>query len=222
VPKPKKPSRHLALLISILFLFVAAPLIVPLQRGALFLSILSVGVLLAGSYALIDQKRLFVIAIALSFLSIVSTGLLQAYNQRTTAIISHSCIVVLVGFFCITILGYVLRTGRITTDKILAAICVYFLIGYAWTFFYALLNEMAPGAFSGLTTSPETSYVSQIMELRYFSFVTLTTVGYGDILPHSPMARTMAGLEVVTGQLYLAVLVARLVGLHIVHGDSKE
>jgi voltage-gated potassium channel len=222
VPKPKKPSRHLALLISILFLFLAAPLIVPLQRGALFLSMVSVAVLLAGSYALIDRKRLFVIAIALSFLAIVTTGLLQAYNQRATAIISHSCIVILVGFFCVTILGYVLRTGQITTDKILAAICVYFLIGYAWTFLYALLNETATGAFSGLTEGPETSYVSQIMQLRYFSFITLTTVGYGDILPRSPMARTLATLEVITGQLYLAVLLARLVGLHIVHGSSNE
>jgi voltage-gated potassium channel Kch len=62
-------------------------------------------------------------------------------------------------------------------------------------------------------------YIIRVLELRYFSFMTLTTVGYGDIVPHSTAARTLAGLEAVTGQIYLTVLVARLVGLHIVHAQ---
>jgi voltage-gated potassium channel Kch len=60
------------------------------------------------------------------------------------------------------------------------------------------------------------------MQLRYFSFITLTTTGYGDIVPRSPLARTFAMLEAVMGQFYLAVLVARLVGLHIVHAPRAE
>jgi hypothetical protein len=58
--------------------------------------------------------------------------------------------------------------------------------------------------------------------MRYFSFITLTTVGYGDIVPHSPAARTLAALEAITGQIYLTVLVARLVGLHIVHAHTSK
>ena len=60
------------------------------------------------------------------------------------------------------------------------------------------------------------------MQLRYFSFATLTTLGFGDILPRSPAARTLATLEAVTGQIYLTVLIARLVGLHIVHASSRD
>ena len=65
-------------------------------------------------------------------------------------------------------------------------------------------------------------YAGRVMQLRYFSFMTLTTVGYGDVVPRSAGARTMAVLEAVMGQIYLAVLVARLVGLHIVHASGSS
>ena len=137
-------------------------------------------------------------------------------------VVSHTSVIVRVVFFSVTILGHVLRSGRITADKIFAAICVYMLIGYAWAFAYALLDEMQPGSFAVLAETPRPDYAAQVMQLRYFSFTTLTTVGYGDILPRSPATRTMAVLEAVMGQIYLTVLVARLVGLHIVQASSAH
>ena len=107
-------------------------------------------------------------------------------------------------------------------DKIFAAVCVYLLIGFAWTFIDAFLDELQPGSFVALSTTTITNYVARYMEMRYFSFMTLTTVGYGDIVPHPPAARTWAALEAVAGQLYLTVLVPRLVGLHIVHAHTKS
>jgi hypothetical protein len=107
-------------------------------------------------------------------------------------------------------------------DRIFAAVCVYMLIGYAWTFAYALIEDLQPGSFVALTTIPSNNYVERVLQMRYFSFMTLTTVGYGDIVPHSPVARTVAGLEAITGQIYLTVLVARLVGLHIIHASSSH
>jgi voltage-gated potassium channel len=136
--------------------------------------------------------------------------------------VSHSSIVVLLAFFSLTTLGYVLRGGRITSDKIYAAICVYLLIGYAWTFAYAILDELQPGSFAATTEGGPVDYIARVMRLRYFSFATLTTVGYGDIVPRLPAARTLAMLEAITGQFYLAVLVARLVGLHIVHANGAR
>ena len=65
-------------------------------------------------------------------------------------------------------------------------------------------------------------YITRVMRMRYFSFITLTTLGHGDIVPQSPVARTFATLEAVVGQIYLTVLVARLVGLHIVHANSSQ
>jgi hypothetical protein len=117
-----------------------------------------------------------------------------------------------------------LRSGRITADKIYAAICVYLLIGYAWAFADAILEGLNPGSFSiSPNATSVNEHIERTMQLRCFSFMTLTTVGYGDIVARSPMARTFAVLEALMGQLYLAVLIARLVGLHIVHGmDSNS
>jgi hypothetical protein len=186
--KPKEHWRHLALLISILFLFLVTPLAAGVRQGALILNVIAATVLIAGSYALFERKRLF--AVALSAISIIATWVLVASRQHWAALLSHSFIILLIAFFSVTILGYVLRSSRVTADKIFAAICVYMLIGYTWTFTYALIDELQPGSFFALSATAADDYVGRVMQFRYFSFITLTTVGYGDILPHSPAART--------------------------------
>ena len=173
--------------------------------------------MIAGTYALSERKRLFIIAVVLSAISIIAAVLVLVFQQRWAVISQHASVVVLITFFAASILGYVFRSGSVTMDRIFAAVCVYLLIGFAWTFAYALVEEVAPGSFDSLHDTGPTDYVSHILGLRYFSFMTLTTVGYGDIVPRSATARTMAVIEAVMGQIYLAVLVARLVGLHIVY-----
>jgi hypothetical protein len=96
------------------------------------------------------------------------------------------------------------------------------LIGYGWAFIYALLDESFPASLTALTEVGSNDYNPRVLQFRYFSFMTLTTVGYGDALPRSPTARTMAALEAVMGQIYLTVLVACLVGLHIVHSHGSD
>lgn len=142
---------------------------------------------------------MFAIAVALSAITIASTGLVLAFQQPWALLVSSSSIVVLVAFFCVTILSYVLGSGRVTSDKIFAAICVYMLLGYGWTFVYSILLELQPGSFAVTGEFGRNDYVGRMLQLRYFSFTTLTTVGYGDIVPHSPAARTMAILEAVMG-----------------------
>ena len=220
--KPKEQWRHLALLISILFLFLVTPLIALFRHGVLILNAVAAIVLVTAAYALMEQKRLFAAAVVLSAISIIATWLLLLTQQHWAALLSHCCVIVLITFFSVTILGYVLRAGSVTMDKIFAAICVYLLIGFAWTFIYALLDELHPGSFVALSTTSPNDYVARYMEMRYFSSMTLTTVGYGDIVPHTPATRTWAALEAVVGQIYLTVLVARLVGLHIVHAHTKS
>jgi len=216
------PRRHLLLLISILLVFIASPLLVTFRLGVLILNTIAATVMVAGAYALSERKHLFAIAVILSAMSIVATWLLIVFRQQWAVLFAHTCIIVLVSFFAVTILEYVLRSGRVTADRIFAAICVYMLIGYSWSFIYALLEGVFPGSFTGLTEVSRNDFVQRVMQFRYFSFVTLTTVGYGDVLPRSPTARTLAVLEAVMGQIYLAVLVARLVGLHIVHSHVAE
>ena len=217
--KPREEWHHLALLISILLLFALGPVVEVLPRGSIIMNVLGVFVLVAGSYALRARKALFTAAIVISGISLIGTSLVQMTQREWAAAFSFSCFIVLVVYFSITILAYVLHGTRVTTDKIFASVCVYLLIGLAWTFAYALVDALNPHSFAALSAAGHEKYVIRFLELRYFSFMTLTTVGYGDIVPHSTAARTLAAFEAIVGQIYLTVLVARLVGLHIVHGQ---
>ncbi|HEV3148225.1 MAG TPA: ion channel [Chthoniobacterales bacterium] len=218
----ENPRSHLWLLILLLLLFIISPFIVPYYYGPSILNIIAVAVLLSATYA-VSQRRLFlIIGLSLSTFSIIMTFWLAAAPSHWLVIVSHGSLVVLIIFFAVAILGYVLRSGKVTSDKIYGAICVYLLFGYAWAFAYSLIEEVQPGSFTSVTSMPANDIVSRVMQMRYFSFVTLATVGYGDIVPHSPLARTIALLEAMLGQFYLVALIGRLVGLHIVHGSSER
>jgi hypothetical protein len=130
---------------------------------------------------------------------------------------------VFLGVTTALILKEVLRDERVTGDKITGSICGYLLLGSCWSVIYALIEAANPGSFA-LTLQGAEGTLPPLRELAaeltYFSFVTLTTLGYGDITPISPQARTLAWLEAGSGQIYLTVLVARLVGLHIAHSQK--
>lgn len=120
------------------------------------------------------------------------------------------------GFFVwltLAIALHTLRPGRVTVHRLQGAIAVYLLIALVWAFAYELLLQFSPGAIR-LDSLPNDDD-ALIAKLMYFSLSTLTTVGYGDITPIHPLARSMAMLEGLIGQLFPAVLLARLVGLEL-------
>jgi hypothetical protein len=219
---PDNPRRHLLLLIALLTLIVVGPLFSASRHGTLILNVIGAAMLLSALYAIGECKQIFVVAIILSILSIVGTFLLQVYPSHVMVLVSHAMMIALLLLFAVAILGYVVRSGRVTSDKIFAAICAYLLIGYAWAFGYALLDECCPNAFASPTEVARNDYVGRVIQMRYFSYITLATVGYGDIVPRTSGARTMAILESILGQFYLVALVGRLVGLHIVHGSERR
>jgi ABC-type iron transport system FetAB permease component len=120
-----RERQHLLLLISILVLFTLSPFVVTFRHGALFLNVFGAAVLVAASYALSERRKLFRTAVVLSAISIAATCLLLAFPQHWVVLVSHSSIILLVAFFFVSILAFVLRSGRVTSDKIFAAICVY-------------------------------------------------------------------------------------------------
>ncbi|TFG62565.1 MAG: potassium channel protein [Nitrospirales bacterium] len=105
-----------------------------------------------------------------------------------------------------------LLSGEIDVNKIIGAICIYLLLGLNWAMFYLFTNMAIPDSFHGLTS---TTIGAQFSEFMYFSFVTITTLGYGDLIAVKPLARTFAYLEAIIGQFYVAVLVAWLVGMYL-------
>lgn len=215
-------GRHFALLISLLTLFVVAPVVLVLHFGVVLLNLIGMAVLLTGTYAVSERKGLFSLTVILAAVSVFLSWLTIPWPTPPLILIGHIILLILLTLFSVRILGNVLSAGKVTADRIYGAICVYLLIGYAWAFGYAIMEELRPGSFSGLIATDPSDYRTLVMQMRYFSFVSLTTVGYGDIFPKSAIARTFATLEAVAGQLYLAILVARLVGLHIVNATNSE
>jgi len=104
---------------------------------------------------------------------------------------------------------------KVSTDTIIGGICVYILLGFLWALFYYLIYCFDKGAFSLQAQGANPN-------LFYFSFITLTTTGYGDIFPLDKVAMVLASLEAVVGQIYLAVLIARLVGLHVINQMERD
>ena len=108
----------------------------------------------------------------------------------------------------VMVLAQVFSDGRVTLSRILGAVAAYLLLGLVWVGAYHLVELAHPAAFAGLAAGDP-------QHLMYFSFVTLTTTGYGDVTPLHPAARSLAMLEMLVGQLYPAILIARLVSLEV-------
>jgi hypothetical protein len=106
----------------------------------------------------------------------------------------------------------VLFTGSITSNDIVGAICIYMLLGLIWAMLYLFLAEAVPGAFNGL---PQAPWLENFSAAIYFSFVTITTLGYGDISPAMPLARFLVYMEAIVGVFYMAILVASLIGVRM-------
>ncbi|ORJ60641.1 ion channel [Geothermobacter hydrogeniphilus] len=131
-------------------------------------------------------------------------------------IIGCSCGILFLLLLVVSILKFIFQPRRVTLELIHAEVVVYLLIGLCGIFIYGLIKVMHPGSFSHANPS-SSSFV-----FSYFSFVTLTILGYGDISPIAQVAQSSAILEAIIGQLYLTVLVARLVGMQIAQGDAGE
>lgn len=123
------------------------------------------------------------------------------------------------GLLAAMVLVQVFREGAMTLGRICGAIAVYLLLGLMFAFLYTALASVMPGAF----TKPEIAHphTAVASELVYFSFVTLSTVGYGDVEPVHAMARSLAMLEAIVGQLFPAVLLARLVSMELYHRQRR-
>ena len=128
----------------------------------------------------------------------------------------------LVGFLLVlswALANEVFRSERIKLDQVLGGVVLYLNIGLTFAVTYALIENMSPGAF--LLPQPVPGYPMHPSYFSYFSFVTLTTVGYGDIVPVEAIARSLATLEAALGQLYPAIILARLVSIEVSQRDQK-
>lgn len=222
--------KYVVLLSSVVLLMVLYPLLRLRNFGTESLNVLLSLVLAAAIFALSQRRRPFLLALVLGIPALSLTwgpdvaGLASDAVYGWLVLVRFYAHLILLGYAAVLILYDVLHGGPVTADKLCGAMCVYLLIGVVWAVLYSLIEYGSPGSFAvsqaalALDVRNGSGYEA-FATLEYFSFVTLTTLGYGDITPVSPTARTLASFEAVVGQLYLAVMIARLVGLHIVHAD---
>ena len=177
-------------------------------------------VVLIGTILVISDirwQRWLALALAVPiFPGIWSRHVLSESLSETVELPAFSLAVVLFGIVAVMLMRH-LVSSEVTADHVAGAVCAYLFIGLGIGVIYAVIETVRPHSFqvTGNLADALADPVLRRQTLAYFSFVTLTTAGYGDIVPATPLTRTLAMLEAVLGQFYLAVLVAGLVGIRV-------
>lgn len=175
-------------------------------------------VIISGVIATIRNRRVVWLIIVLTFGSLligwIDFGEANLYLQLFNDFYSF----VFIGFLTGLIFRQVFRSGPITVRRVRGAVAIYLLLGLMWAVAYEMVERLHPGSFR--MSGP---YVhANLPQLAYFSFTTLTTLGFGDILPLDPVARSLVILEALVGQLFPVILIARLVGMEIESSHSRR
>jgi hypothetical protein len=209
-------SRHRFTILMVTFLCVL--LIYPIVEhfdliGIDFLLNVFVSLLLLSCILALSDNRRQAIVAALVIVPAIFLDWVDVFQtSRNFEIFVYLYRIGAYGFICYHILRYALRSGPVDIERIAAAVNVYLFLGLIWRDMYSLTNTLVHGAFNLEQLSQN--------DFLYYSFVTLSTLGYGDILPLIGPAKALAYIEAIVGQLYLTILVARLVGLHIAQTET--
>ncbi len=218
--------RFLILLGVLILLFLSAPFIGrwgliadPLVARIIFI-LLFVATLLTALFAVCQKRRTIIIAGIFVVAAIAMRGIYFVSESNSILIISQMLSVFFIVYTVVIILAFLFKSKRVTASTIHASLCGYLLMGVLWASIYTLIEIFEPGSFYfSFADENEDGFMQFGSEhsfyALYYSLVTLTTLGYGDIVPATAPARMFAAIEAVMGQLYIAVLVARLVGIQV-------
>jgi hypothetical protein len=202
------------LLVALLIFIIGIPIAYDLDLISLQVSrIAGASSLLAvGIWSLRDAGRLFSIAMFVVIAGIILNILSVAREDETLRIISLLALFIFLLLVTFNTLRQLAASNDISPNRIVGAICMYLLLGVMWSIAYTVLEFSQPGSFKGLT---ELSSPLWSPDWLYYSFVTITTLGYGDITPLTQTARSLSYAEAIAGQFYIAVLVAGIVSAYI-------
>lgn len=214
-------GNYIYMLIGLLILIIIGPtLSQKYEAGSqIIIQFMYVSVMLIGVWSIITERVWFRIGLGLAVVALV----LSVINYFLVSIIIFVIgLAVSLLFLLLSIylaIKHILFSGKITSNKIIGSLCIYLLIGIIWGLIYIFIAIFFTEAFNGITQASE---YAQMSEYVYYSFVTLTTLGYGDISPAIPIARSFSYLEAICGQFYLAILVASLVGAYLADHDNSD
>ncbi len=215
---PRITVGYPGLLASLVLMMLLAPIAEPEGSLRFATSLVFAFLLVFSVWTVSHEARATMIASALALIVFLGSTLMDWFDLGQTFGVS---ILIVACLFFAYVASLVLRdvflSRTVTAQTIMGAICAYILLGMLWGYLYSLVNALQPGAFSDNIEG--TGLIGRFV---YFSMVTLTTLGYGDITPVSAVARGLAVVQATLGQVYLTVLVARLVGIHLTQNGRPE
>jgi len=221
-------SGYTGMLFSIVLLMIVSPRLDRSFAGLIALDLLFGCVVLMG-FALVLRETRKILLSALVIVIILIAELSNLGGASGVKLVMASAIELLfLGYISMVILSRVLRAKRINVHEICGALCVYLMMGLMWTLIYFMIEFTWPGSYSslphcGVTDTIDFDTVMNIFSsLLYFSYITMTSVGYGDCVPLTIMSRGFSNLEAVMGQLYIAIIVSRLVGLYLLNRQHPQ
>ncbi|MFC1548550.1 ion channel [Candidatus Omnitrophota bacterium] len=223
----KGKGKFFYLLASLLFILFAYPIFERSFWAGKILALFFTGVLVAGVYVVSGESRIkFKISLILAIPTVIFLWTDQFLPidfawDLIADVVSYTLLVLFTFFTAISVLLYVIKAKKVVADVLAGAACVYLLFGLSWGMLYALLERVTPGSF----IFGEAIKMGTLLDwpvFNYYSFTTLTTLGYGDITPVSSRAQSFAILEAITGVLFTALLVARLVGMYLFQLRERE
>lgn len=205
-------SYFLYMLLGQLVIIFSLPYIHGRSSGAVIFDLLSTLLLSIGIYSLSEQRHAFWGGVALAVPTVISSVIASLHSDRNwTLALNYGTNLVFFAYITVMMIASMLKEQRISANTLFAGVSCYLLLAFTWANYYGLAQLLYTPAF----VSQNVTYTGEFSDVLYFSLVTLSTAGYGDILPFAPPVRMSAGFEAIVGQLYLAILIARLVGLHI-------
>ena len=207
------------LLVALVALMAAAPLILASPVSDAVLKLFTGAVLVASVYAARPGGKPMVVGLALALADLLIWRTTFNLDTRWPVLLQTLLWLTTLIYVTATILQAIFAGKEVTVETLLAALCVFLLIGLAWAFAFTLIELTLPGSFRvsqgpGFAWANEGSRASEFMRLFVFSYATLSGSSCAEIAPATGFACNAASLEAMTGQIFLAVVVARLVGLH--------
>jgi voltage-gated potassium channel len=204
------------LLVLLAVLLGGSPVLFGLGLDVVWFDALIALVVLAAILSLCVERRqrMFALVLGIPTIAICLGGhALSGMTSRSALFVGHLCGVFFF-FGSAGLIVYSLFNSRSRTfDSIFGAVCGYVFLGLGWATTYSMIETLQPESFQISQSLRTAADLSPPQVLMYYSFVTLTTVGYGDVTPITPVARTYAWIEAITGQFYLAIIVAGLVSI---------
>ena len=213
-------TRFGYLLAALVFFLVTTPFAMHTTLGQYRFRVLF-SLVLIGGVATMRSRRKILIAAFLAVPAIAGNWIATVSQIEHVHVFTYSVSAIFLAYITVTIMVSLLSETQVTSDTVLGGVCVYLLVGVVWLMLYSLAIQYEPNAILSNGAPLSALLEEGPVTLLYFSFVTLTTLGYGDVVPNSSVARMLASGEAITGQLFVAILIARLVGMHAAQSRDR-